>query len=271
MLVGAYQLQSPRKRECEDAYSIDREMKLFSVMDGVTPVCKYRSSEGHNAAYLAAQHFKACFEAAADSPDEGHDLKELVLAANAGLWDLMVEAGVNMTRRYEYWATCVVAVWIKGNIIQYAQLGDSMIVAEYKDGRIEALTHDSVKGIQERAVRYRQTLRGQQVELPEEEEFLKDPLLTQFVRSMTNTPEGYSVANGMEEAADYIQYGEVDRSELQGLLLHSDGLYRPGVTAEQVYRQVSEQGLQAYIDQLLEEEIREGRYQDDKTGLLLRF
>jgi len=271
MLIEAYQLQSPGKRECEDAYSTDRETGLFSVMDGVTPVCKYRSSDGHNAAYLAAQHFKAFFESAGGPTDPTQDLKELVLAANAGLWKRMIEAGVNMTRRYEYWSTCVVAVWIKGDVIQYAQLGDCMIVAEYKDGRIEALTRDSVKGIQERAVHYRQELRNQHIEMPDEEEFLKDPLLTQFVRSMTNTPQGYSVANGMREAADYIQYGEVSRSDIQGLLLHSDGLYRPGVKSEQIYRQVKDQGLQAYIDQLSEEERQEGRYQDDKTGLLLCF
>ncbi|MCQ6561028.1 protein phosphatase 2C domain-containing protein [Paenibacillus mendelii] len=271
MLVEAYQLPSPGKRECEDAYSTTRETGLFGVMDGVTPVCKYRSSDGHNAAYLAAQHFKAFFESAGGSTDSTQDLKELVIAANAGLWNRMLEAGVNMTRRYEYWSTCVAAVWIKGDAIQYAQLGDSMIVAEYKDGRIEALTHDSVEGIGERAARYRQELRDQQVEMPEEEEFLRDPLLTQFVRSMTNTPQGYSVANGMREAADYIQFGEVSRSEIQGLLLHSDGLYRPGIKSEQVYQQVKEQGLQAYIDHLFEEERQEGRYQDDKTGLLLRF
>ncbi|WP_156934255.1 vWA domain-containing protein [Paenibacillus zanthoxyli] len=101
-----------------------------------------------------------------------------------------------------------------------------------------------------------------------------------------NTPEGYSVLNGMAEAEQFFEYGRINRIRLQSLLLVSDGLFYPdeGDTADEdavksLVHQVSKNGLTRYAEWLLQIEredaecIRYPRFKvsDDKTGIYIRL
>ncbi len=69
------------------------------------------------------------------------------------------------------WCTCIAAVQIGGEKIEYAQLGDCMIVAILRNGTIQVLTKDTVEGISKRAKKKREEDRKQGLSVLEEHVF----------------------------------------------------------------------------------------------------
>ena len=63
----------------------------------------------------------------------------------------MLEYKVDTRKKEHLWCTCIAAVQIEGGKIEYAQLGDCMIVAILQNGTMQALTRDTVEGISKRA------------------------------------------------------------------------------------------------------------------------
>ena len=68
----------------------------------------------------------------------------------------MLEYKVDTRKKDHLWCTCIAAVQIDGEKIEYAQLGDCMIVATFQNGTMQVLTKDTVKGISNRAKRKRE-------------------------------------------------------------------------------------------------------------------
>ena len=65
----------------------------------------------------------------------------------------MLAYGVDTRKKEHLWCTCIAAVQIVGEKIEYAQLGDCMIVAIFRKGTMQVLTKDTVEGISKRAKR----------------------------------------------------------------------------------------------------------------------
>ncbi len=65
----------------------------------------------------------------------------------------MLAYGVDTRKKEHLWCTCIAAVQIVGEKIEYAQLGDCMIVAILQNGTMQVLTKDTVEGISKRAKR----------------------------------------------------------------------------------------------------------------------
>jgi hypothetical protein len=259
--------KSPLKAHCEDAFFINSASGLFGVLDGVTPLHDFKDERGYNGAYIAANLFKDYFERA----ENDKTLAESVVEANRLLRERMLAYGVDVGIKHELWSTCIAAVHLRGDRIDYAQLGDSMIVAAYRDGRIAQLTENRVRGITERAKAYRETQRRGGADLPDESyyEVAKHRMI--YNRWMANTPEGYGVANGMEEARHYMQTGTLDVAEIAGLLLMSDGLFFPGRDLAYTYRRIAEAGFETYANEVEQAERERGLAPDDRTGILLEF
>ena len=59
----------------------------------------------------------------------------------------MLAYGVDTRKKEHLWCTCIAAVQIVGEKIEYAQLGDCMIVAIFRKGTMQVLTKDTVEGI----------------------------------------------------------------------------------------------------------------------------
>ncbi|MDQ0971650.1 serine/threonine protein phosphatase PrpC [Neobacillus niacini] len=153
--------------------------------------------------------------------------------------------------------------------ISYAQLGDSMIIAEYQNGTIKALTRDTVKDISYRAKVWREEQRKQGVKFPDEEYFQDRTHQLIFNRSLANKEYGYAVANGKEEVLKFIQQGQVNTSEIKTLLLITDGLFHPKYSIEETFKKIQTFGFQGYSMELEQYEKRENLRSDDKSGIMI--
>lgn len=261
MHFQTYHLKSPWKAEAEDAYAIHPEAGLFAVMDGVTPLDAYKDGEGHNGAHIAANLFRASFEQGKSQTD----LTQLILDANRQLRDRMMQAGIDLSILHELWSTCVAAVKLEPDVVRYAQLGDSMIVAVYHDGRIVAVTENRVRGVTQRAKLAREEARRRGEELPDESYYDIPHNRNQANRWLANCPDGYGVANGMETIDTHLQAGVLPRGELRHLLLLTDGLFHPELELTDACAELMRLGLERYAEVVIEAERRHDSPPDDRT------
>ncbi|WP_172461028.1 PP2C family serine/threonine-protein phosphatase [Priestia endophytica] len=262
-------LCSPSKTVSEDAYVINEKQNIYGVFDGATPVTPFQNSKGQNGAYLASRCFQAYFT---EEVRQEESLLESVVKANKKLLEMMKSHHISVHKKEELWSTCVALIKLEKEKIQFAQLGDSMIVMENKEGKVTVLTKDTVKGIGSRAKQKREMerLRGKE---KHDEDFYKKNLLysLRYNRTLANTPNGYSVANGKEEVRKYIQYGEIQKNEVSCLLLVSDGFFHPSESLETTYQHIRSGGLERYAHKLAKLECENNLHSDDKTGILLQF
>lgn len=256
---------SLRKQASEDACTVREEAGLFGVFDGATPLVPFRDEEGRNGAQLASLTFKRYFDTIrADMP-----LRVAACEANRQLLELMLSHGIDTGDKTQLWSTCVAVVRLEAERRQmsFVHLGDCMIMLERLDGTIDVLTRDTVEGISERARRKREKDRASGIELPEESYFAPVARQLLYNRTMANTPDGYTVANGMPDTEAYIHEGRVSLADARSILLVSDGLFYPGYPVAETFRQVREQGLEAYARRLEESERNGQSASDDKTGI----
>lgn len=268
MHIRHYSKPSPQKREGEDALLFNPELQIYGVMDGVTPIADYKDSNGHNGAYLAANLLKTVLE----RPDAHGSLDDKLKAANGELRRAMIESGIDMRSKHELWASCIAAVQVTEHRIRYVQLGDCMIVARYADGRIDVLTENRVAGIRAKAKAKRERDRQNGMAL-EDEPFYAD-LYNSIVYNrtyMANTPEGYGVCNGTEEAVDYIQSGFVPMEQLTHLLLVSDGMFHPELPLERTMEIILQESFDRYVEQVEQAERDKRMNPDDRSAVLLHW
>ncbi|KHE72823.1 hypothetical protein LD39_02545 [Halobacillus sp. BBL2006] len=258
---------SPEKQESEDASIVHEHAGVFGVLDGATPLSGFQNQDGHNGAYLAAQLFKNHFQRLS----VGAELVKEVTKANDKLRSEMLDHKINIDIGYERWSTCVAVVRISEQELEFAQLGDSMIMVGYVDGTSKLLTRDTVEGISERAKLKRNKDRelGRKVQA---EEHFEDPLnQLRFNRSMANIANGYSVANGMKNVEEYIQAGKLALRDIQYVFIFSDGLFHPELNLDETYRQVRDFGLMNYIQKVTEVQQDKSLRVDDRTAIWITF
>jgi hypothetical protein len=195
-------------------------------------------------------------------------LKDAIAMANRNLRDSMLRHGIDMNDKAHLWATCAAVIRIEPNgMMSFAQLGDCIILVERKDGTIEPLTRDTVQGIHERAKRKRERDRAEGIPLPEESYYDSAEHRRMYNRTMANTPDGYSVANGMPEVEHYIDSGRVSLESVRSILLITDGMFLPGESLPETFLKIRADGLDNYALELEEAERRGNLASDDKTGI----
>jgi serine/threonine protein phosphatase PrpC len=262
-------VKSPLKKETEDAYVINERRKIYGVFDGATPLTPFNDEDGHNGAYLAANLFREYFEQLDGTKEI--TILQAVIQANDLLRQKMEKYQIDQDQKHHLWSTCVALVEIKAASVEYVQLGDSIIIAGYKDGSIHVLTKDTVKDVSIRAREKRRHDRQAGLDVPVEETFRNRPNVLIYNRSMANTPEGYGVANGMAEVKNYVQSGTIDLSNLSSLLLITDGLFFPDKKLEFILESVKQKGLSKYIEEQTHYLTEKGMAIDDRTAILLTF
>jgi len=264
MRIHTVSRTSLRKQACEDAFVVNEAANLFGVFDGVTPLIPFSNEEGRNGACIASRTFRDFF----DTMDPTLSLKDAIATANRNLREAMLKHGVDMQDKAHLWATCAAVVRIEPDgAMSFAQLGDCMILVERKDGTFDVLTRDTVQGIHERAKRKRERDRSRGIQLPEESDFDSEEHRRIYNRTMANTPDGYSVANGTPEAEHYIDTGRVSLESVRSILLISDGMFLPGESLPETFQQIRAKGLENYAIDLEETERRGDLASDDKTGI----
>lgn len=267
MAMVHFHKKSPLKDEAEDAYALHPAAGIFAVLDGVTPVHAYKDEYGHNGAYIAANLFKKSFEKSV--PDMR--LVDIITSTNRRLRELMMQAGADLMVLHELWSTCIAAVQIRGNSVHYAQLGDSMIVAVNRDGRISTISENRLHGISQRAKLARELARKEGALMPDESHYDIPLHRNQGNRWMANHPDGYGVANGMVEIGIHLQSGVLPAEELRHLLLITDGLFHPELELEDACARIIELGFEKYVDEVEAAERRKQLPPDDRTGILMTF
>ncbi len=97
----------------------NKEKKIYGVCDGVTPLVPFRDEKGHNGAYIASHLFASYFTALR----ENHSFTICSCQSNEVLQSKMLEYEVDTRKKEHLWCTCIAAVQIVGEKIEYAQLG----------------------------------------------------------------------------------------------------------------------------------------------------
>ena len=267
MKIAMYQQKSPLKQECEDSFFCNEDKMIYGVCDGATPLVPFCDEEGHNGAYIASHVFASHFT----SLREINGLQGEVAKANELLQNKMLEHKVDMRRKDHLWCTCIAAVQIDSEKLEYAQLGDCMIVAILRNGAMQVLTKDTVNGISKRAKKKREEDRKKGLSVPEEHVFQDVREQLKYNRYLANMPNGYSVANGMQEAMNYLQYGELQVEELSGIFICSDGLFHPDWSLEQTVAYIRKNGIEEYVAIIERLEGEKRIRPDDKTLITIDF
>lgn len=272
----------------EDALVHHERLQLYGVLDGATSQHPYRGPNQETGGYLASRLIQSYLESLEEGDMPEDSLKPLVLKANALLREAMLKAEIDVTDKASLWTSGLALVRVHDTHVDFAQVGDCMIAAVYKDGMIRTLSRDQVahidassKRILEEGIRQGVTKREQLVEMAR-------PIIVSNKAKM-NMPDGYSVLSGEPELADYIEYGRINRIQLKALLLVTDGLFPPAELTgtsngasdamKELTLQVADQSLAGYADKLVQLEredpecLRYPRFKvsDDKTGIWLQF
>ncbi|WP_088011366.1 protein phosphatase 2C domain-containing protein [Gottfriedia acidiceleris] len=256
------------KKVSEDAIVVNNEINVYGVFDGATPITPFENADGMNGAFIASNLFRKYFK---NNFRADMTLSEGIILANRRLMEEMKLNNIDINRPEELWSTCVAIVRIEKQKVSYAQLGDCMILTEYHNGKIKILTKDTVKDINIRAKMRREKERKQGLILPDESYYdsIKNQLI--YNRSMANTVNGYSVANGTEAVGNYIQSGSINTKNLKSILLISDGLFHPKFDLIHSFKVIKDIGLEEYSKRLEMEELKSKTRSDDKTGIFIRF
>lgn len=116
----------------EDTILVNQEQRVFGVFDGASSLDKYLSADGKTGAYLASSN-------SADVFAQPHaNLIEALEDADQEVERLHKQSGIDTSDPVNRFSTTVAAVKINNDRAELLQVGDSVIIVIYKDGRIEA-------------------------------------------------------------------------------------------------------------------------------------
>ncbi|WFB57959.1 protein phosphatase 2C domain-containing protein [Paenibacillus sp. BR1-192] len=268
----------------EDALIINDQLQIYGVIDGATSLVPFRGSEGETGGRIASQLLKRYFEQI--SPEEKRNLEQLTREANRILGVEMQAHDIPTDSKDQLWTAGIAVIRITDHYIEYAQSGDCMIMGAYADGSVRMVTRDHVAHIdyESKLIWEQAVLAGVQSK-DQLWELVKPRILKN--KEKMNTARGYSVLNGRSDAEDFIEYGKINRIQLEELLLHTDGLYYPEKlvnggrrTSEEIlFRNIKSRGLNEYADWLVALEhsdpecITYPRFKlsDDKSAVLIRL
>ncbi|TYP72075.1 protein phosphatase 2C domain-containing protein [Paenibacillus methanolicus] len=265
----------------EDAIISHPGARIFGVLDGVSSLVPYLNAEQETGGYIAANLVRNYFE----SVDRPGSLKDRLMEANDRLREQMVLAHIDMEKKEELWGTALAIVHIQDDGMEFIQTGDCMILAVYADGEVRPLTWRQVAHLE--APAFTQWEEGIAKGLKTQKrlhETVIDTIIQNRYRS--NTDGGYGVLNGEMDAARYFEYGKINLTGLQHLILLTDGMFWPTAIVPEhvsywtfVAHRILNKGLQPYARELIELEeadpecIRHIRFKksDDKTAVVIRL
>lgn len=269
----------------EDALIINDSLGVYGVLDGATSLTSFRGHEGETSGYLASQTVKAYLESLEPLSGLGSSfqLKEAVLEANAKIREHMLTYGLDVNNNEEVWAAGIAVVRVTDHNIEYAQAGDCMIFAIYKNGGVRLMTHDQVDRFDEQ---YR-ILWEEKAALGLSREQVRNEVIPaiQANRRYTNTLDGYGIMNGDPNLSLYLEYGTFNRIDLDSVLIITDGLFLPKKAGQpappmtDVVKHVQALGLENYARRLIADELDESQHtkftrlkiSDDKTGIWIQL
>lgn len=279
----------------EDALIVRERDGLFGVVDGATSLSPFRAEGGETGGVLAAgivaetvmgMPLGAEADSGAGAGEGAGALAGMLAEANRRLAARMAGYGIDPSRKEELWCAGALLVRVRPDAVDFAQAGDCMLVAGYRDGSYRVLTRDQLAAIDRATLRRRAEAAASGI--AGRDALWRAVLPTiEAGRRLANAPdpEGYALLNGDPAFARYIESGTVNRLGLRSLLLMTDGLYVPKADPAEAFdagetaRLVAGMGLEAYAEWLVRYEQADAecvrfprvKRSDDKTAVLLEF
>ncbi|RDW15350.1 hypothetical protein CWR45_16290 [Oceanobacillus chungangensis] len=280
-LVSQYELESytlKGSREInEDALIVNKSGLVFGVVDGATSVTPYKDVNGNTGGAIASNLLAKHMEEMNDSSS----LVEAVLQANRELRQLMVQSGIDISDKTKLWSAAFAIVRVNQTKLEYVQAADSMVFVKYIDGTIRALSHDQVSSFDTLTIK--KSLVARDLGLSSDEQFSYCLPTIRDNRKKANTLGGYSVLNGEEAFADFLEYGAINISNVERIYLVTDGLFYPKTINDshtdfmKMINMIDQEGILNYINTLTSlEELDPNaevyprlKKSDDKTGIMI--
>lgn len=265
----------------EDTLISNDALSLYGVADGVSSLIPFQSKEELTGGFIASNEVKTYFESLLVSNNLIDDLEKV----NERIRTNMNNYAIDMKKKEQLWGTAVAVVKVVENGIEFIQTGDCMILSVYQNGEVRPLTHLQVAHLESLALEKWKEGIGQGI-LSREELMsqVKDILLSN--RRKSNSVEGYGVLNGESQAADYFEYGKINKIGLNHLIILTDGMFLPQEVIpsdrrywDYVAKSILDKGMEQYGIELIELEetdpecIKYHRFKksDDKAGVLISF
>lgn len=185
----------------------------FGVFDGASGLDKYTDSGGKTGGYFASHIAADIFE------NETGNLHERFRKANEMILNAMKKVDASTTDKANLWCTGVAVVEIMERTINWIQTSDCLIILVNKDGSYKQLIrnydHD-----------YETLMMGYEL-AQKKTENIRDKLLDQLKKVRRESNILYGVMNGEKEALDFVNQGSENLTEVQHILIFTDGLFIP--------------------------------------------
>jgi serine/threonine protein phosphatase PrpC len=281
-----------RGRANEDAWVVlENDEKLVAfIADGATELSTITTARKEilggawsaNAAREEVDEFYAICSSA----------KTLLLSANDGIAARLMEKGVDLENTDpEYLPTAagtLVMIDKRRNILEVAQLGDTLCLLVYKDGSVEpAILPAPVPEDEMALVVAIQFAKERKISL---KEAIRDSAVGKLLaagRATENRPDGkgYGALNGKDTAEIYLQSRTVPLNKIKSVILLTDGMIPPQQDFpgepvwEQIVEAISEKGLEGFYQKVYKakesdpELLRFPRFKqhDDATGIVINI
>jgi serine/threonine protein phosphatase PrpC len=195
----------------EDNYLIGDN--IFGVFDGATSLDWYIDSDGKTGGLLASSIAKEVFG------ENKKLLRNLAINANNAIKDKMISRGIDVSNRMNLWSTSAAVVRINDNLIEWLQLGDSLILVIYND--------DSYKLIVEDYDHDKETLIMWKELWQKKVENIRKKLNDQILKIRTGMNIDYGILNGEDKMLNFVNEGSLTWKNVKYILLFTDGLFIP--------------------------------------------
>ena len=194
----------------EDALLVRENM--FGVFDGASSL-KGDLYRGKSGAWWASHLARAAFSANDDS------LPELAERANRTIAKGMVLSEVDMTDRLQLWSTSGAVVRVTEENLEFAQIGDALILCIYEDGTFRLPVH--FRNHDRETLDQWQLLNGLGFNN------VRELLTPQIENVRLRMNRDYGVLNGEAEMKDFLFSGTISTEGLAHLLIFTDGFHLP--------------------------------------------
>jgi hypothetical protein len=277
----------------EDSFVINKEDRIFAVIDGATGV-------GGLSGDIASGIIREALEV------ENGDIAERILKGNATLGTKTVEtlgeSTMEDTPKYKRSSCGLAAIQISssGVKMEYAAAADCLLFLQYKNNEIRQVNYDLVDPL-DRAVielvqkQWKCYVSGSDDPNEWEPSKIKQTLqeirgmiqdILQANRNKMNTPEGYNIIDGSKTAEDFLESGVIPLINVKKILLLTDGLKIHSHRLEPIENEwlysakiAFEHGLSYLEKTILDIETNDAacyqyprlKQHDDKTGILIQL
>lgn len=186
---------------------------IFGVFDGATSLDGATFDGWKTGGYLASSIAWGVYGNNDDS------LYELSCRANTAIYEGMVSRGVDVSKKENLWSTSAAVVKIGDGVFEWAQTGDSLIMAIDEDNShrllVDSYDHDM------------DTLLMWKNLAEESPGTVFDTVFDQIRKVRTGMNVDYGVLNGEEASLDFFKMGVEPLDGLKHLVIFTDGLFIP--------------------------------------------